>query len=326
MTVTAALTRDTATTQPLSEVLEHALDSGDLGGLAGARPESRRDRFLSLLAVHDLHVAPLEQLGDRVRLQGHPVLAEFKARLEGDWLAELELAWAEAGALAESDSVDRVVRAMRSVASRDRLPSSYRWLAEEATWPQVVQFLALEGGPDGGFDDLVASCQVGLSGSAKLELGKNYWDEMGQGDPDGVHTVMHDRMAASIDMPRIPRSAMPDEALERAALGGLLATNRWLQPEMVGALGLLEMQAGPRCRMVLRAFDRLGAPEAAYPFYVEHAEVDPVHGRDWMDKAVVPLVAARPDWGPRIVKGAWWRSSINVRFFEALKGQLAASS
>ncbi len=308
---------------PLTAALERGLSTGDLTGLGSARPASRRDRFLSLLAVHDLHVAPLDQLGDRVRLQGHPVLAELKARLEGDWLAELELAWTEAGALAESDSVDRVVKAMRSVASRDRLPSSYKWLAEEADWEQVVQFLALEGGPDGGFDDLVAVCQVGLTGSAKLELGKNYWDEMGQGDQAGVHTVMHEDMARAVGMPRIAREDMPDEALERAALGGLLATNRWLQPEMVGALGLLELQAGPRCRMVLKAFDRLGAPEAAYPFYVEHAEVDPVHGRDWMDKAVVPLVAERPEWGPRIVKGAWWRSSINVRFFEALKDQLA---
>ena len=133
---------------------------------------------------------------------------------------------------------------------------------------------------------------------------------------------MHQRMAAAIAMPHVPRTELPVEALERAALGGLLATNRWLQPEMVGALGLLELQAGPRCRLVLQAFDRLGAPQGAYPFYVEHAEVDPVHGKDWMDKAVVPIVAATPAWGPRIVKGAWWRSTVNLRFFEAVRASL----
>ena len=130
------------------------------------------------------------------------------------------------------------------------------------------------------------------------------------------------RMAEAIAMPRVPRTELPVEARERAALGGLLATSRWLQPEVVGALGLLELQTGPRCRLVLQAFDRLSAPEGAYPFYVEHAEVDPVHGKDWMDKAVVPLVAERPDWGPRIVKGAWWRSTVNLRFFEAVRAQL----
>jgi len=66
----------------------------------------------------------------------------------------------------------------------------------------------------------------------------------------------------------------------------------------------------------------LGAPQEAYPFYVEHADLDPVHGKDWMDKVVVPSVAERPEWGPRIVKGAWWRSTVNLAFFEALRREL----
>ena len=311
-----------ASTAALHPVLERALDTADLQVLPGREPLDRRDRFLCLLSVYDLHTAPIDELGDRVRLQGAPEVAALKAALERPWLDELEAAWARAGALAEADDTERVVRAMRAVAARDRLPAAYRWLAKEASWDELVQFLAVEGGPDGGFDDLVAVCQLGLSGSAKLELGKNYWDEMGRGDADGVHTLMHQRMAAAIAMPHVPRTELPVEALERAALGGLLATNRWLQPEMVGALGLLELQAGPRCRLVLQAFDRLGAPQGAYPFYVEHAEVDPVHGKDWMDKAVVPIVAATPAWGPRIVKGAWWRSTVNLRFFEAVRASL----
>ena len=306
----------------LATALDAGLAAGDVTALAGAAPRSRRDRFLTLLAIYDLHTAPVEQLGNRVRLQHSPVLAELKGRLEQPWLGELETATARAGALPAGGGVGEVVSAMRAVAARDRLPAAYRWLAKEASWEELVEFLALEGGPDGGFDDLVALCQVGLSGSAKLELGKNYWDEMGQGDPAGVHTVLHQRLVEAVRMPRVPRTEMPAEALERAALGGLLATNRWLQPEMLGALGLLELQAGPRCRLVLQAFDRLGAPADAYPFYVEHAEVDPVHGRDWMDKAVVPTVVERPEWGPRIVQGAVWRSAVNLRFFEAMRVQL----
>ena len=137
-----------------------------------------------------------------------------------------------------------------------------------------------------------------------------------------LRTVLHQDMAAAVGMPHVGRDAMPTEALERAAMGGLLATNRWLQPEMVGALGLLELQAGPRCRLVVQAFARLGAPQAAYPFYVEHAEVDPIHGKDWMEKAIVPLVAERPEWGPRMVKGAWWRSTTNLAFFEEVRRSL----
>jgi hypothetical protein len=308
----------------LADALRDALDEGQAGltALYGAQPTDRRDRFLSLLAIYDLHTAPLDTLGDAARHQGHPVIADLKSRLEAEWLTELDAAWAAAGPLAEADDTTKVVQAMRSVAARDRLPAAYKWLARDASWDEVVEFLALEGGPDGGFDDLVAVCQVGLSGSAKLELGKNYWDEMGNGTAEKVHTVLHEQMAAAIAMPHIAREDQPVEALERAALGGLLATNRWLQPEMLGALGLLELQAGPRCRLVLQAFDRLGAPADAYPFYVEHADVDPIHGKDWMDKAVGPTVAQHPEWGPRIVKGAWWRSAVNLAFFEALRQEL----
>jgi hypothetical protein len=316
---------------PLSDALPGALDDRDPAGLLtlyGAQPSSRRDRFLTLLTIYDLHTAPLETLGDRARHQGHPAVADLKSRLECEWLAELEASWTSAGAIGAADEFSNVndhrqlVQAMRTLAARDRLPAAYKWLAEDASWDELVEFLALEGGPDGGFDDLVAVCQIGLSGSAKLELGKNYWDEMGNGDPDGVHTVLHQRMATALRMPSIARADQPVEALERAALGGLLATNRWLQPEMLGALGLIELQAGPRCRLVLHAFDRLGAPADAYPFYREHAEVDPVHGRDWMDKAVVPTILEHPEWGPRIVKGTWWRSSVNLSFFEAVRREL----
>ena len=311
--------RDTPPAAPLHDALVAALTQGGpaLDALSRRSPADRRDRFLTLLEIYDLHTAPLERVGDRARFQHAPAVAGLKGRLEVDWLAELEAHWQTAGALAECQGPREVVQAMRAVAARDRLPEAYRWLAKTATYDQLVRFLALEGGPDGGFDDLIASCQIGLSGSAKLELGKNFWDEMGQGDPAGVHTELHRRLVQALDMPEVPRPELPVEALERAAMGGLLATNRWLQPEMIGALGLLELQAGPRCRLVLQGFDRLGAPQDAYPFYVEHAEVDPVHGKDWMDKAIVPLAGERPEWGPRLVKGAWWRAALNLQFFAA---------
>lgn len=155
-----------------------------------------------------------------------------------------------------------------------------------------------------------------------MELAINYWDEMGEGDPEAVHTVLHERLVQAIAMPLLEREAQPVEGLERAALGGVLAANHWLQPEMLGALGLTELQAGPRCRLVLQAFDRLGAPEAAYPFYRVHAEVDPRHGKDWVEGALVPLVEEHPEWGERIVRGARWRSATNRRFFAI--SQLAA--
>jgi pyrroloquinoline quinone (PQQ) biosynthesis protein C len=156
-----------------------------------------------------------------------------------------------------------------------------------------------------------------------MELATNYWDEMGNGDPSAVHTTLHDDLVSAIAMPRVPLADQPASALARAAFGGLLATNRWLQPEMLGALGLIELQAGPRCRLVLQAFDRCHAPAAAYPFYEVHAEVDPRHGKDWLDKAISPTVAERPEWGARIVRGALWRSAVNAAFLDDVTRTLA---
>jgi hypothetical protein len=302
-----------ATTAPslggrLSEVLTGRRDPGDLAGLA---PRDRRDRLETLLAVYALHTAPLEELGDTARWQHHPAVAAVKQRLEADWLADLTAIPVPADLPADP------VAALRALAARNRLPQTYRWLAKQATMDELVAFLSLEGGPDGGFDDLVAACQVGLTGRAKLELATNYWDEMGDGDGDAVHTVLHQRMAEALGVTAMPLDLQPEEALARTALGGLLATNRWLQPEMIGALGLIELQAGPRCRLVLQAFDRLGAPRAAYPFYEVHAEVDPRHGKDWLDNAVTPLTAEHPEWAARIVRGAWWRETVNAAFFAA---------
>jgi len=304
----------------LADRLRNALaanDSAMLSDLSTVEPIDLRDRFTTLLTIYDLHTAPIERLGGSARFQHDPAVAAIKQRCEAGWLSELE-------ALQVPDGIDSddAVAAMRAIAARDRLPAVYKWLARDAAWEQVVDFLAIEGGPDAGFDDLVAACQIGLTGAPKMELATNYWDEMGNGDLSAVHTTLHDDLVAAIGLPTVPLGEQPVSALARNAFCKLLATNRWLQPEMLGALGLIELQAGPRCRLVLQAFDRCGAPAAAYPFYEVHADVDPRHGKDWLDKAVAPVVAGHPDWAPRIVRGALWRSAVNADFLDEITAEL----
>jgi len=300
----------------LTRRLEGALDSGELDDLAGQNPADEGDALCALLAIYDLWLEPIGRLGARVQFQNHPAVAELKGRLERPLIEGLDKScgWDPA-------TPDDVCVAMRRVARRSD-DSIYEWLATSADWDQLVAFLAVEGGPDAVFDDLVALCQVGLRGAPKLTLGANYWDEMGRGDPAGVHTVLHDRLVEAVALPFIPREDLPVTALRRSALNGLLATNRWLQPEMVGALGLLELQAGPRCRQVVRAMRRLGAPSAAFPFYEEPAQVDPLHGKAWLDEAVRPLVEEHPEWAARIVRGVCWRADVNDRLFADLHQEL----
>jgi hypothetical protein len=294
---------------------EMALRGGDrdLRRLVGSAPVDERDGLLTLARIHDLSLAPVDVVGPAVRWQHHPAVVELKARLERDLLASLP--GPAPGEDATPRNPDEAVTAMRRVARRDLVPDVYDWLADEASTDELVAYLALEGGPDANFDDLVAICQVGLRGEPKMELARNYWDEMGRGEPTRVHTELHHKLAAAIDMPAVPRAEQPISALRRTALGNVLATNRWLQPELVGALGLLEMQAGPRCRKVVAAMRRLGLGEEAIDFYAEHAEADPRHGKAWVTHVVAPL-ATDPVWAERMVTGARWRSVANGAFFD----------
>lgn len=310
-------------TDLLADRLETALHAGDeaLRGLVHAEPADRRDRFLTLGRIYELHTGPLREVGARVRWQHHPVVSALKQRLEDVWIAELDEH--PVPRVAPADTAEE----LQALAARDRSPQIYRWIADEAPWDATLRFLALEGGPDDVFDDLVATCQVGLPlGPAKMELAANYWDEMGNGDLEAVHNVLYRRFVDAVDLPRIPVHRRPTEALERAALLGLVATNRYLQPEMVGALGLIELEAGPHCRYVEQGLRRLGAPEGAHDFYSMHAAVDPLHGRGWLANAVGPLVDEFPEWGGRILRGAVWKSAVNAGLFDWAERELVAAA
>lgn len=292
--------------------------------LAESRPANRSDALRTLLGIYDLALAPLEDVGRAVEWQHEPAVGALRHSLEEDFEATLDR-WSEPlmANLPPGWQTDAVA-AVRALATIDRVPAVYEWLAEQANWEEFVLFAALEGGPDDSFDDLVAMCQIGLPPEAKLELARNYWDELGNGHPAAVHRELYRRLSTAIGIESVPRTRLDEPALARAALGGFLATNRRLQPEMIGALGMIELQAGPRCRRVVRALERLEGPPDALPFYEEHAVADPRHGKDWLEKAIGSL--ADRGWGPGIVRGAVWRIAVNQRFFAGLGEQVGASS
>lgn len=297
----------------LHELVGRALDAHDgeqLPHAAAGLADDERDALSALLELQDLWLAPVERLAGRVRLHGHPSVARLKRELESDLVGRLDRrSRADRAALPDG------AEGLRRVAALDLVPEVYRWLEHDADLADLVRFIAVEGGPDAGFDDLVALAQVGLRGDPKLALAENYWDEMGRGALDLVHTHLHHRLVASVDLPTVERADLPVGALERSALSGALATDRARQPELLGALGLIELQAGPRCRSIVRAMDRLGAPAGALAFYLEHAQADPRHGKEWVDRVVAPL-STDPEVARRIVDGAVWRHEVNVRFFD----------
>ena len=314
--MSVSIPRSLALSDQVVAALGEPVDVSSALGLTTMVPADGADGLRALAAIYDLALAPLDVVGGAVAWQHDLQLVALRCRLERAYEQALD-AWSVEvlDALPPGTRSDPVAT-VRALSTMDRVPAVYDWLAERATMAEIAEFVSLEGGPDDGFDDLVAICQIGLPAQAKLELARNYWDELGNGDAAAVHRELHRRLIVAMDISPAPRETLSDSALARSVLGGFLATNRRLQPEMVGALGMIELQAGPRCRRVARALERVGAPLDAVPFYDEHAVADPRHGKDWLDNAIVPLVAG--GWGAAIVRGAAWRAAINRRFFADL--------
>lgn len=296
----------------LTDALRQSTD-GRLNLLAEVEPEDERDEMLALSIIHELHLAPWNTVRTQTRWQHHPIVALLKQRAEGNLLATLK---ADSRPAEPSPTVDTRA-AVRRIAARDRVAPIYSWVAHDATREELVGFLALEGGPDDGFDDLVASCQIGLVGGPKMEMARNYWDEMGRGDAHQVHRALHRDLTIALDLPRIPRVNLPLTALRRSVLTSTLATNRSMQPELIGVLGMIELQAGPRCRQVVLGLERLELPTEALPFYEVHADTDPRHGKDWLDNVIGPL-SSDEQVAAGIVRGAHWRSTVDRAFFASL--------
>jgi hypothetical protein len=156
---------------------------------------------------------------------------------------------------------------------------------------------------------------------AKLELARNYWDEMGQGHAGGMHGPLLARLGAELDL--------DDEAeivWESLALGNLmiaLAVNRHYTYQSIGALGVIEMTAPWRSAHVNAGLKRLGVGGEARRYYALHATLDIKHSRAWNREVLAPLVAGEPRAAFAIAEGALLRLRAGARCFARYREELA---
>src|SRR3546814_10024801 len=101
----------------------------------------------------------------------------------------------------------------------------FPWLASHASKEELRWFFEQEAAGEAGFDDLVAMTQVKMPVQAKLELARNYWDEMGRGNRKGMHGPMLDVLAEALGVqPRIENTVWESLALATAMTA--MATSR----------------------------------------------------------------------------------------------------
>lgn len=190
----------------------------------------------------------------------------------------------------------------------------FPWLAEKADRDELRWFLGQEAAGEAGFDDLVAYTQVKLPPQAKLELARNYWDEMGRGNALGMHGPMLGLLVDLLELDAVIEHTVW-ESLALANAMTAMATDRAYAWHSVGALGVIELTAPGRSACTAAGLRRIGLSDKQRRYFDLHAVLDVKHSRDWNDEAIAPLVAEDPRRATAIAEGALIRLRCGERCF-----------
>jgi hypothetical protein len=243
-------------------------------------------------------------------------------RLEGEFLDSLrsEVAAEAAAAPTDADGFIDWFEALRDTGPGQNDPL-FPWLAEEASRDEMRWFLGQEAAGEAGFEDLLAFTQVRMPARAKLEFARNYWDEMGRGNPKGMHGPMLDVLIRTLELEAdIDDTVWESLALANAMTG--MATTRRYAWHSVGALGVIELTAPDRSAATAAGLRRLGFSAEERRYFDLHAVLDVKHSEAWNREALRPLVEEDPRRATAMAEGALIRLACGARCFERYRAEL----
>ena len=198
----------------------------------------------------------------------------------------------------------------------------FPWLATKASMEQMRWFLQQEAAGEAGFDDLVSMTQVKLPPQAKLEMARNYWDEMGRGHFNSMHGLMLESTVKDLNLkPTIEETIWESLALANLMLA--MAVNRRYAYQSVGALGAVEMTAPTRVGYVNDGLKRLNVNFETRKYFQLHATLDVKHSEAWNREVIYSLVKSDPKTAKPIAEGALMRLCCGARSFQKYKQVLA---
>jgi len=237
-------------------------------------------------------------------------------RLEGGFLEELreEVIDEAAAAPTDPDGFIEWFEELKASGPGQGDPL-FPWLAEEASSEDLRWYLQQEAAGEAGFDDLVAMTQVKLPTRPKLELARNYWDEMGRGTEKGMHGPMLDSLTDTLELePQIETTVWESLALANAMTA--MASSRRYAWHSVGALGAIELTAPGRSACVAAGLKRIGLSGKERRYFTLHAVLDVKHSEDWNREAIRPAVEEDPRRATAMAEGALIRLRCGERCFE----------
>lgn len=237
-------------------------------------------------------------------------------RLEGAFLEELRLDVVEHAAQASSSPNEFIswFEGLKHSGPGQGDPL-FPWIAEEASKEELCWFLQQEAAGEAGFEDLVAMTQIKLPTKPKMELARNYWDEMGRGQEAGMHGPMLSSLADTLNLdPAIERTVWESLALANAMTA--MASSRRYAWHSVGALGVIELTAPGRSACTAAGLKRVGLSSKQRSYFTLHAVLDVKHSIAWNREAIRPAVEEDPRRATAMAEGALMRLTCGERCFE----------
>lgn len=243
-------------------------------------------------------------------------------RLQGAFLEELRAEVVDEAAAAPTD-VDGFIdwfEGLKATGPGQGDPL-FPWLADHADRDQLRWFFEQEAAGEAGFDDLVAMTQVKLPTRPKLELARNYWDEMGHGTEKGMHGPMLDALVETLAVTPVIENTVWESLCLANAMTAMASSRRYAW-HSVGALGVIELTAPGRSAATAEGLKRVGLSPKEARYFTLHAVLDVKHSEDWNREAIRPAVEEDPRRATAMAEGALIRLRCGARCFEAYRERL----
>jgi hypothetical protein len=258
---------------------------------------------LNFVAPHDTRA--LNQFNPDVLRLRNAMEQQWRSHLQGSIESELQ----EATIPADGEKfVDWLLTRLEQHPSNGH--PLYDYLQSDANLENFEIFFQSEIIVNNMFEEFVALAQLGAPGYIKIELAKNYWDEMGNGVNQKVHTEMFQKLLRHFGLQQVDldRIAIANPiALAQGNLFLMLSTHRAYFYETMGMLGAGEYLVPKRYQKVVDGARRAGLSDDTLEFYIEHIDIDTDHADEWFRNAIVPTVNEHPEVRTEIARGAYYR-------------------
>ena len=238
------------------------------------------------------------------QLRFAPLLSDFELAWRKDALRQHSAALCALPSVRKFPSwIVEVVQGHRSNVSHPL----FSYLKNEATFAELRHFLHQETPFDILFGDILALVLPGVYGLPKRELASNFWDEMGRGNLARMHRNLRLDMMAALDIRADTHlSELESFCVEELALANhylVTALHRHRLPELIGSLLATETMVPGRLQCQIDGWKRVGLPDEAMTYLIEHTVVDIEHAAGWLEGVVKPILEIQPNLLGDVVLG-----------------------